>query len=259
MWYMQHKRVSLRITLFLKEAIPEPRSQAESNLNLRPTGGRRTATQWQLAELPNILQGEAATGNSMPQVADYWTCSNSQCRNKNKTCWVNKRHPDARDNAADHYPVSGEIFRWWSHEIADELSMVELPSQQIIVLLVNWQEKERKKGTQAQQTSRPAEDISSTTNQLLQTLIAAQTQHLAQNLYGELHNLSVPPSSPRNPSPYAPPYALPYAPPAPSSPVHSNSNPSEILAQFFDWLIGRSNEQQKETLEHIKDRLLDED
>jgi hypothetical protein len=163
--------VSLRITLFLKEAITEPRSQAESNP--RPTGGRRTATQRQLAELPDILQSEAAAGNSMPQVADYWTCSNSQCRNKDKTCWINKRHPDARDNAADHYSVSGEILRWWSREIADRLSTVEQPSQQIIVLLVNWREKERKKGTQAQQTPRPAEDISSTTNQLLQTLIAA--------------------------------------------------------------------------------------
>ncbi|KAH0541576.1 hypothetical protein GP486_008704, partial [Trichoglossum hirsutum] len=40
---------------------------------------------------------------------------------------------------------------------------------------------------------------------------------------------------------------------------NSNSDLSEILAQFFDWLIYRSNEQQRESLEHIKDRLLDED
>ncbi|KAI9764941.1 MAG: hypothetical protein M1840_007966 [Geoglossum simile] len=239
--------------LFLKEAITELQSQAESNP--RPIGGRRTATQWQLAKLPDILQGEAAASNSMPQVADYWTCSNSQCRNKDKTCWVNKRHLDARNNAADHYPVCGEIFRQWSHEIADGLSTVEQPSQQIIVLLVNWQEKERKKGTQAQQTLRLAEDILSTMNQLLQTLIAAQTQHLAQNLYGGLHNLSAPLSNPPNPPLYAPPYA----PPALSSPVHSNSDLNEILMQFFDWLISRSGEQQKETLEHIRDKLLDED
>ncbi|KAI9768075.1 MAG: hypothetical protein M1840_005109 [Geoglossum simile] len=253
MWYAQHKRVSLHITLFLKEAITEPQSQAESNP--RSIGRQRTATQWQLAKLPDILQGEAAAGNSMPQVADYWTYSNSQCRNKDKMCWVNKQHPDTRDNAADHYPVCGEIFRQWSRKIADGLSTVEQPSQQIIVLLVNWREKERKKGTQAQQTPRLAEDISSTMNQLLQTLIAAQTQHLAQNLYGGLHNLSAPLSNPPNPPPYAPPYA----PPALSSPVHLNSDPNEILMQFFDWLIGRSGEQQKETLEHIRDKLLDED
>ncbi|KAI9772130.1 MAG: hypothetical protein M1840_001419, partial [Geoglossum simile] len=197
MWYTQHKRVSLRITLFLKEAIPEPRTQAESTP--RYTSSRRTTTQQQLAELPNILQGEAAAGNLMPQVADYWICSNN------------------------HYPVSGEIFRQWSREIADGLSTVEQPSQQIIVLLVNWRERERKKSTQAQQAPKPAEDISSTTNQLLQTLIAAQTQHLAQNLYGGLHNLSTSSSNPP-----------PYTPLAPSSPVHSNSDPSEILTQFFD-------------------------
>jgi hypothetical protein len=84
MWHAQHKRVSLHITLFLKEAIMEPRSQAESNP--RPIDGQRTAIQWQLAELPDILQSEAAAGNSMPLVADYWTCSNSQCKNKDKTC-----------------------------------------------------------------------------------------------------------------------------------------------------------------------------
>ncbi|KAI9860125.1 MAG: hypothetical protein M1813_006235 [Trichoglossum hirsutum] len=177
MWHEQHKRVSLYVTLYLKEAITEPQSQASSSS--RTTSSRRTATQRQLAELPFILQSEAAAGNSMPQVADYWTCLNSQCRNKGKTCWVNKLRPDARDNAADHYPVSGEVFRRWSHEISDKLSTVEQPSQQIIVLLVNWRERERKKSTQAQQTPRPAEDISSTTNQLLQTLIAAQTQQLA--------------------------------------------------------------------------------
>ncbi|KAI9762489.1 MAG: hypothetical protein M1840_001249, partial [Geoglossum simile] len=123
---------------------------------------------------------------------------------------------------------------------------------------------ERKKGIQAQQTSRPAEDISSTTNQLLQTLITAQTQHLAQNLYGGLHSLSAPPSNPPPSLLLGPPpnpllYALPYALPAPSSPIYSNSDPSKILAQFFDWLIYRSNEQQRELLEYIKDRLLDKD
>ncbi|KAI9770770.1 MAG: hypothetical protein M1840_003020 [Geoglossum simile] len=246
MWYTQHKKVSLWIMLFLKEAIPEPRTQAESTP--RYTSSRRTTTQRQLAKLSDILQGEAAAGNLMPQVADYWICSNSQCKNKNKTCWVNKRHPDARDNVADHYPVSGEIFRRWSREIADGLSTVEQPSQQIIVLLVNWRERERKKSTQAQQAPKPAEDISSTMNQLLQTLIATQTQHLAQNLYRGLHNLSTSSSNPP-----------PYAPLVPSSPVHSNSDPSEILTQFFDWLICRSSEQQKESLEYIKSRLLDED
>ncbi|KAI9760226.1 MAG: hypothetical protein M1840_002588 [Geoglossum simile] len=45
-WYMQHKRVSLRIMLFLKEAIPEPRTQADPNSSSKPIGGHRTTTQW---------------------------------------------------------------------------------------------------------------------------------------------------------------------------------------------------------------------
>ncbi|KAH0562442.1 hypothetical protein GP486_002867 [Trichoglossum hirsutum] len=253
MWYKQRKRVSLRITLYLKEAITELQSQTDSNAKI--ASSRRTATQRQLAELPDILQIEATMGNSMPQVADYWTCLNSQCRNKGKTCWVNKPRPETRDNAAEHYPVSGEIFRRWSREIADKLSTVEQPSQQIIVLLVNWRERDRKKSAQTRQTSRPADDISSTTNQLLQTLIATQTQQLAQNLYGGLYNMPANPSTPSLLSLYP----LPYTPIAPSSPIHSNSDPSEVLAQFFDWLILKSSDQQRELLEHIKSKLLDED
>ncbi|KAI9853380.1 MAG: hypothetical protein M1813_002372, partial [Trichoglossum hirsutum] len=54
MWHEQHKRVSLRVTLYLKEAITKPQSQASSSS--RTTSSRRTATQRQLAELPFILQ-----------------------------------------------------------------------------------------------------------------------------------------------------------------------------------------------------------
>jgi hypothetical protein len=49
------------------------------------------------------------------------------------------------------------------------------------------------------------------------------------------------------------------APPAPSSPIRSETDPSELLAQFFDWFILRSNQQQKEALENIRTKLLDED
>ncbi|KAI9769798.1 MAG: hypothetical protein M1840_003792 [Geoglossum simile] len=246
MWHNQHKRVSFRVMLYLKEAIVVPQSQSDSSVR---TTGWRTATQRQIAELPDILQSETNAGNSMPQVADFWTCLNGQCRNKGKTCWINKSRPGIRDNAAEHYPVPGEIFRRWSREIADNLSTVEQPSQQIIVLLVNWRERERKKNAQTQQIPRPAEDITSTTNQLLQTLIAAQTQQLTQNLCGNRSSLPA----------TLPPYPPPYSPPVPSSPVRSNSDPSEVLSQFFDWLIVKSSVQQIELLEGIKNKLLDED
>ncbi|KAI9761717.1 MAG: hypothetical protein M1840_001721 [Geoglossum simile] len=131
-----------------------------------------------------------------------------QCRNKGKTCWINKLRPGVRDNAAEHYPVSGKIFRCWSREITNNLSTVEQSSQQIIVLF-----------------------------------------QLVQNLYGNGSN------SPVVPSPYPPPYA----PPVPLSPIHSSSDPSEVLIQFFDWLIAKSNAQQMEILDNIKNKLLDED
>jgi hypothetical protein len=87
---------------------------------------------------------------------------------------------------------------------------------------------------------------SSTTDQLIQTFLVTQICQLTQQ---------------QQPSEL--PYTLPMSiyPPllAPSSPVWSDSDPSEILAQFFDWFIQRSSEQQREMLGDIRQKLLDED
>jgi hypothetical protein len=88
MWHKQHKRVSLRVTLYLKEDIIEPQPQPDSSARAGGASGagRRTATQRQLADLPTVLQSEQFGGNLMLQIADRWPCKNSQCRNKGKTC-----------------------------------------------------------------------------------------------------------------------------------------------------------------------------
>jgi len=83
---------------------------------------------------------------------------------------------------------------------------------------------------------------SSTTDQLIQTFLVTQIQQLAQQQSSLQHTL-----------PMHPP------PPPPSSPIRSDTDPSELLSQFFDWFILRSNIQQKETLENIRSKLLDED
>jgi hypothetical protein len=85
MWYKQNKRVSVWVTLYLREDIAEPQSQPDSSARAGGAG-RRTATQRQLADLPMVLQSEQSAGNLMPQIADRWPCKNSQCRNKGKTC-----------------------------------------------------------------------------------------------------------------------------------------------------------------------------
>ena len=241
MWHARRKRVSVRITLYLKEDIPQLQPQSQQDSSIR-TGGasRRTATQRQLANLPMVLQSEQSTGNLMPQIADRWPCTNSQCRNKGKTCWQNKKRPDGPDHVSNHYPVPGELFRRWNREINEELSTVEQPSQNLIVQLVNWRERDRKNATQL---PKPVEG-SSTTEQLMQTFLVTQIQQLAQQQQSStlLHSL-----------PIRPPQF------APSSPIQSDSDPSELLAQFFDWFILRSSIQQKEALENIRSKLLDED
>jgi hypothetical protein len=237
MWYKQRKRISVRVMLCLKEDIVEPQSRPDSSTRAGG-GGRRTATQRQLADLPTVLQSEQSTGNLMPLIADRWPCNNSQCKNKGKTCWQNKKRPDGPDHVSNHYPVPGELFRRWNREINEELSTVEQPSQNIIVQLVNWRDRDRKKTTEL---PKPIEG-SSTTDQLIQTFLVTQIQQLAQQQSSLQHTL-----------PMHPP------PPPPSSPIRSDTDPSELLSQFFDWFILRSNIQQKETLENIRSKLLDED
>jgi hypothetical protein len=77
----------------------------------------------------------------MPAIADRWPCTSSGCPNKGKTCWRNQKL-NALDKPEHHYPVPAELFRRWSKEIIDEISTVEQPSQEIIVALVAWKERD---------------------------------------------------------------------------------------------------------------------
>jgi len=115
------KSLSVRIILYLTEKKEEVSSQPVTQQ------GRRTATQQQLAALPNILSTEQAAGNTMPAIADKWSCSNRSCRNYGFTCWQD-RFPDTPDLATNHYPIPGELMRLWSKEIQDQYSTAAQPS-----------------------------------------------------------------------------------------------------------------------------------
>jgi hypothetical protein len=150
-----------------------------------------------------------------------------------------KKRPDNPDHASNHYPIPGEIFRRWNREINEELSTVEQPSQNVIVQLVNWRERDRKKTTELPKSG----EGSSLTDQLIQTFLVTQIQQITQQQSStSQHSL--------------PMHSLP---PAPSSPIQSDSDPSDILAQFFDWLILRSSKQRRVVLKDIQSKLLDED
>ena len=51
-------------------------------------GGRRTATQAQLSDLPTLLAAEEAAGNHVPKLADKWSCSNKHCGVEETRCSV---------------------------------------------------------------------------------------------------------------------------------------------------------------------------
>jgi hypothetical protein len=110
---------------------------------------------------------------------------------------------------------------------------VDQPSQRIVVKLVSWKERDRsKKNVVTAQTNPPA-GTSSTTEQLLQTILVRELlRH---------------PETPRRPR--QPPPTLQ------SSPLTSSKEPGEIIADFIDWLKPRptwNSPQQHKDLEDIK-------
>lgn len=236
------RSLSLNFTLYLVEekeveitastATPSQRSSDRS-------GGRRTATQAQLANLPEVLAAEEASGNRIPAIADRWPCTNVHCRNKGKTCWQNKKSPNSPDQAIHHYPVSAENFQRWNKELLRGESTIDQPSQNIIVNLVNWKERDRK--SHKEQTPAKEDASSSTVNNLVSTLLITQLRQMNQPLQ------------------YPPPYSG--DPPHNSSPLRSETDPVELLGQFFDWLAdqpGFSSGQQRAILEPIREKLIED-
>ena len=236
-WHQRwpRKQLSLRVTLYLEEKKKEEVVTTQGQQATRP--GRRIATQAQLVALPEILQAEASSGNTMPAIADRWTCHNLSCRNKGKTCWRDQP-PGAADNHHHHYPVPGELFRDWSREITDGKSTVDQPSQRIVVKLVSWKERDRSKNNVVMaQTNPPAGTASSTTEQLLQTILIRELRSLRH------------PETPRRPQ-QLPPHCQ-------SSPLTSSKEPGEIIADFIDWLKPRptwNSPQQHKDLDDIKSK-----
>lgn len=244
------KSLSLNFTLYLVEE-KEPETQAPTvtlsqHISNRPAS-RRTATQAQLTNLPDVLAAEEASGNTIPAIADRWPCINIHCRNKGKTCWQNKKSPDSPDNAINHYPISAENFQRWNKELLSGESTIEQPSQNLIVNLV----KERSRRIQKEQVEKEV-PTQSNIDQLVSVIMAKELRTMNQ----------IPHLSPQYVSlQYPPPYSNVEAPQN-SSPVQSEPDPVELLSQFFEWLANQpdfSSERQRAILEPIKDKLVEEE
>ena len=241
-WHLTWPSRSLRLDFILslieeKEvvpAIPMPSQHIGERF-----GGRRTATQAQLSDLPTLLATEEAAGNHVPKLADKWSCSNKHCGNYPKTCWQNKRLEDSPDNVLDHYSVSQENMAWWNKEILNGHSTIDQPSQNIIVNLVNWKQMHKKNQKEAQPVIREKDD---SIDNLIKVLLVKELKS----------------------QPQLPVYHSPYPigeQPRNSSPVRSETDPVELLGIFFDWLAeqpGFNSDQQRETLELIKRKLMED-
>ncbi|KAF2839857.1 hypothetical protein M501DRAFT_1057181 [Patellaria atrata CBS 101060] len=215
---------------------PEPEPQQQSGRSKTP---RKSATQQQLASTAEKLAAEEEAGKF----------------NKGHVCWQNKRSITAADIVVNHYPCSAEILRRWNSEIKKGFASVEVPSQKIIVQMVTWKEALGRKRQQTEASATPtvasqASVDSGASSQIKQVLLVSQIRRMA------------PPEVPP-PVPLFPPQKtqLSHAPPPNSSPLSADTDPVELLAEFFECLKlqpGFNTQQQVNILEETKVKMVEE-
>ena len=230
MWHRKwpKKSLSVRIILHLIEKQDEVPTSSQQVVQ-----GRRTTTQQQLATLPHVLSTEQTTGNNMPSIADKWSCSNRSCPNFGFTCWQD-RLPDAPDMPVNHFPVSGELMRLWGKEIATQHSTATQPSNHIVVKLVTWKLREKRKPEKGV-SNHQEQGGNSATDQLLQALILQQLSYQTSQQSKQNHPTS--------------------------SPLRTAKDPIEVLTEFFTWIRSRpswKSVQQKELLDMIEGKVIED-
>ena len=68
----------------------------------------------------------------MPTLANRWSYTNSQYRNKGGTCWVNYPRAKSRNSPANHYPIYTKMLRRWNKDIRLEYSTIDILSPNIV-------------------------------------------------------------------------------------------------------------------------------
>ena len=206
-------------------------------LSMMNARGQKSATTTQLMNLPGDLEAERLAGNHMPEISFRWPCKNAHCKNNSHTCWVKGNS----DLPANHYPISSEIFRSWSHQIMKEKSTVNVPSASIVLKLSKFK-----------------------------SLKEAKTKEEVEQPYATPYSQPPPPYGWSAYQPYAQIPSLPQqfvlqqaATPShhpPSSPLQSSTDPAEVLESFIEFVKGlRQWASKAELLEQIRRILIDED
>ncbi|KAI9767028.1 MAG: hypothetical protein M1840_005987 [Geoglossum simile] len=232
------KNPTLRIICHFNRIEPPPSGQSQSS---QYTGSRRTTTQHQLANLPELIESEEVASNQVPALASQWACTSFQYGNKGFTCWVS-RGAGTRDNPSKHYPVVGVYMRRWNDEIKEEVSTLEAPSPGLAAALSASRSKAKVKPLIEAQ---PAELLSISKTLEIAVLTAVMP------LLANLQNLSAQ-ASPTSILPLS-------APLVPSNPIHLNGDWSEVMKEFFEWYIVKYETRNQVELQRIYSKLIDDD
>ena len=124
-------RVSFDVILgFDATAVPPPAQPVQAPRS-QPQR-RRTATQQQLADLPQRTADQIAIEGETAGIITHWQCGNRACRNYSRTCWVALRDGELLPGREhNHFRVSLPILRNWNTELLNGRSTVEDPSENI--------------------------------------------------------------------------------------------------------------------------------
>ncbi|KAI9767611.1 MAG: hypothetical protein M1839_004468 [Geoglossum umbratile] len=137
-------------------------------------------------------------------------------------------------------------MRRWNNEIKEEVSSINIPSPGLAAALATTKAKPKAKAIAVSDSIKP-----SSMSKTLEMIAIAVVMLLLTNIQAQAS------SAPLNlPATQLLTTQLP-APSAPSSPIHSNSNRSKVVKEFFEWYISKYKTQYRDELQEICGKLID--
>ncbi|KAI9776891.1 MAG: hypothetical protein M1839_009339 [Geoglossum umbratile] len=183
----------------------------------------------------------------MLELATRWACTNRQYSNHNYIYWVSRGEGN-QDDPRYHYLVAGTYMKKWNDEIKEKVSFIDAPLPGLAAALATTKAKPKAKVIIVLDSI----ELSSMSKTLEMIAIIIVIPLLAN------FQAQASPAPPNLPMTQLLTTQLSPAPPAPSSPIHSNSNRSEVVRKFFEWYISKYETQYRDELQEICDKLIDD-
>ena len=132
---------------------------------------RLTATNRQLAELPDVMAIDQMGNGPAIQIRDAWRCQDTMCSNYAHVCYF-QRTESVLVRFSDHMPVEGNIVAIWAREVSLQRCTVEAPSDNVRLMIVRSHEQARRRRARSDSDGEP------TIKDMFKLLIASAASQL---------------------------------------------------------------------------------